>query len=194
MNLSERVEKLEKAVEDIHEDITDVWSDMRDDMTKGFEDIQNSINTKFDGIQTDLGVMKGAHAEAVTTRNPSLIADGLGYQFVSVIAREVLLGYGNLARDRGESSGDVESFKKADLVMLALDQGDPRYLAVEASYTVHRRDVDRVVRNASYLQEYTGIQSVGVVSGKEMMEDVEDYAAENNVRLYHLTDKDLQPD
>ena len=198
MSLEDRVDKLEKDVEDIHEDVTDVWTDLRDDMNKGFkalgEDIGQRMDTKLDGIQSDLNMMKGAHAEAVTTRDPSLIADKLDYQFVSVLAREVLLGYGNLAKSQAKTPNDVESFKKADLVMLAQDQKGPLYLAVEASFTVHRRDVERVIRNAAYLQEFTGIRAVGVVSGKEMMPDAAEYAANNDVKWYELTDKDIQPD
>ena len=190
MNLENRVEKLEKNVDGIHEDI----ADLRDDMIKGFRDIGQRMDTKLDGIQSDLNMMKGVHAEAVTTRDPSLIADKLGYQFVSVLAREVLLGYGNVAKSQDKNPNDVESFKKADLVMLAQDHEGPLYLAVEASFTVHRRDVKRAIRNAAYLQEFTGIRAVGVVSGEEMMPDAAECAANNDVKWYELTDKDIQPE
>ncbi len=195
MKLSDRVEKLEKDVEDIHEDINEAWTDLHGDMKEGFKEIRESIDNKLGGIRDDLSVMKGAHARTETLRDSSLLADRLGYQLISPVQREVLIGFGNLAKDQGRCEGDVESFKRIDAVLLVQDSsGNPHYLVVEASYTVQEGDVERVIRNAQYLEDHTGIKSVPVVAGKQGMVDALELAAENGVEWYQLTNRDLQPD
>ena len=53
----------------------------------------------------------------------------------------IILGFSRLAASYNEPADDVKSFQQADLILyVSDDQGNPRYLAIEASFTVAGRD------------------------------------------------------
>ncbi len=160
----------------------------------GLSDNYDNLNVKIDGMKNDLDMIKGAHATNETVRKPARVADGLGYQFVHELPEATLLEYGRQARDKGKDKNEVESFKNADLVMMVQDaKHHPHYLAVEASYTVGADDIRRAKRTANYLEELTGILSVPVVAGVELMPEVEGRVDNGEVRWYQIPKGDLQP-
>ena len=128
-----------------------------------------ATDRRFEKIERDLGYLKGGHAVTVAQRDAILIADDMGYQLVSQLPREILIGFSKMARDSGKLVSDVDSFRKADLVILARDgNGYPAYLAVEASFTVDGRDIQRARRNAEYLHEFTGLPARAAVAGVDI--------------------------
>jgi len=142
-----------------------------------------------------LAYLRGAHAINAAQRNASLIADDMGYQMILQLPREEMIGFSNMARGVGKPEGDVKSFREADLVLLARDDsGHPSYIAVEASYTVSGRDIQRARRNAEYLQELTGLPAKGVVAGVEIAPGREQNAITDGVHCYHIPVRDLESD
>ena len=92
-------------------------------------------------------------------------------------------------------SDDVKSFQQADLVLyVSDDEGRPRYLAIEASFTVAGRDIDRAVRNANYLKQYTGLQADPVVAGVEVLSDAQARIDKGEAWLHRIERRDIQPD
>lgn len=177
------------------------WDGLMDEMRKGFHNLQvsfdqklDSLNGKIDGMKIDLDMIKGAHATNETVRKPARVADGLGYQFVYELPEATLLEYGRQARDKGKDKSEVESFKNADLVMMVQNaEHHPHYLAVEASYTVGADDIRRAKRTANYLKELTGIPSVPVVAGVELMPKLKGRVDSGEVLWYKIPKGDLQP-
>ena len=124
-----------------------------------------------------------------------LVADALDCQLISEVPRGIILGFSRVAANDHVPSDDVKSFQHADLVLyVSDDQGSPRYLAIEASFTVANRDIDRAVRNASYLTQYTGLRADPVVAGVEVLPETQARIDEREACLYRIERRDLQPD
>ena len=153
------------------------------------------IDERFDKIDIHLGYLRGAHAANAARRNASLIADDMGYQVISRLPREELIGFSNMAGDAAKPENDVRSFREADLVLLVRDgAGQPAYLAVEASFSVAGKDINRAKRNAEYLHEFTGLPAKGAVAGVDITPGRAKYASDNGVYCYHIPVKDLESD
>ena len=153
------------------------------------------MDRRIERMDRHLGYLRGAHAADAARRNASLIADDMGYQVIVALPREELIGFAKMARDGGKPSGEVDSFRNADLVMLVRDdKGHPAYIAVEASFTVESRDISRTKRNAEYLHEFTGLPARGAVAGVEISAGRQRNADADGVYCYLIPVKDLQAD
>ena len=125
--------------------------------------------------------------------NLARIADSFGFRLIGEVPQPTVLAWARLARDQGASEGDAESFRNADMVInVQDDQGQPGYMALEASFTVQTGDVRRAVRNAGYLQEYTGLPARAAVAGVNVMEDAQSELDSQGVLLYRINAGELQ--
>lgn len=166
-----------------------------DSLTAKVDSLTTELNTKVDGIRQDLGEVRGGHARSAVLRNAALIAHGLDCRLISEVPQGIILGFSRMAERNNEPVGDVKSFQQADLVLyVSDDQGSPRYLAIEASFTIAGRDVDRAVRNATYLNQYTGLRADPVVAGVEVLPEAQLRIDQGDARLYRIERRDLQPD
>ena len=142
-----------------------------------------------------LGYLRGAHASNAARRDADLIADDMGYQLVNQLPRGMLISFANMARASGKHENDVRSFREADLIMLVRDaDGQPAYVAVEASFTVAARDIERARRNAEYLHEFTGLKAVAAVAGVEITRGQRRNASAAGVHCYTIPARDLEAD
>ena len=154
----------------------------------------DGTNKKLDGLMDDIGLVKGGHARNETIRNASLIAHRLGYQFISELRQEALIGFAELAKANGVADNEAESFAKADLVMIAQDANNqPGYIAVEVSFTISDNDVRRAVRNAEYLHKYTGIRAHAAVAGVDILSDAKQQVDSGKVHWYEIPKREIQP-
>ncbi len=153
-----------------------------------------ATNVKLDGLKDDIGLVKGGHARNELRHKASLVADDLGYQLISELPQGALAAFAKVAVANGVPANEVESFRNADMVMMVQDStNQPGYVAVEVSYTVNTNDVRRAKRNASYLEQYTGIRSHPVVAGVDIMPEAQREAADSNVYWYKILARDIQP-
>lgn len=142
-----------------------------------------------------LGYLRGAHASNAARRDADLIAEDMGYQLVNQLPRGMLISFANMARASGKHENDVRSFREADLIMLVRDaDGQPAYVAVEASFTVAARDIERARRNAEYLHEFTGLKAVAAVAGVEITRGQHRNASAAGVHCYTIPARDLEAD
>ena len=142
-----------------------------------------------------LGYLRGAHASNTARRDADLIADDMGYQLVNQLSRGMLISFANMARASGKHENDVRSFREADLIMLVRDaDGQPAYVAVEASFTVAARDIERARRNAEYLHEFTGLKAMAAVAGVEITSGQHRNASAAGVHCYTIPARDLEAD
>lgn len=169
--------------------------DRTDERLAKIDDRLDRSDERFDKMEQHLGYLRGAHAANATRRNASLIADDMGYQVISLLPREELIGFAKVAHDAGKSENDVRSFREADLVMLVRDSnGQPAYIAVEASFTVESTDIKRAKRNAEYLAEFTGLPAEAVVAGVDISSGREQNAVADGVSCYRIPTRDLEAD
>ena len=189
-----RIDAVLEAVVSLREEQDAVNAAVRERLSKIDERLDRS-DARFDKIETHLGYLRGAHASNTARRNASLIADDMGYQVITILPREELIGFAKIAQDSGKLYDDVQSFRQADLVMLARDSnGQPAYIAVEDSFTVANTDIRRAKRNADYLAEFTGVPSKGAVAGVDIPSGREKNAKDHGIYCYRIPVRDLEAD
>ena len=119
-------------------------------------------------METDIGKVKGIGAQIRAEQTIAVIADELElFNPVQVPTAELVKFAHQLKLDRSARS----SFIRADLVFLAQDaHQSPIYCAVEVSWTVAHRDLQRARRNAELLKQATGTTAQAVVAGERYEE------------------------
>ena len=126
-------------------------------------------------LKADLRSLNGFMALDVGLKEIPLIAYGMGCDYIRLLERVELI---NMARDADTSdiAEDVlDSFMHADAVAETTDEeGRTRYLAVEISFTSHKRDVDMAIRNARFLTRFTGVPASAAVASFQMSDEIQD--------------------
>ena len=142
-------------------------------MLETIADFAKSVDRRFDKmderltrIMNDIGFLKGGYARSYGIRRAYDISRSMGLRRVRDMTREELSEMINANDTSGLPPGEVESFRKADLVMEAVDaQDNPCYIAVEISFTADLRDTGRAFRNAQWLEKFTGRKAYAAVAG-----------------------------
>ena len=174
--------------------VSDFIAEQREFNAK-FSDFMDANNGKLDGIKNDIGEVKGGHARSAMLSNAALIADALDCQLIAEVPRGVLLGFAQVAEVDGQPRNEVESFKNADMVLHVMNASNhPCYIAVEASFTVAGHDVSRAARNAGYMYKYTGLPSLAVVAGVDVLQDAQELIDQGGAQLFRIQRRELQPE
>lgn len=158
---------------------------------------QREANTRVDGrlqdITDDIGVLKGNAVISATRDNAETIPSLLDLEYVNILVRSALIAL--LRQLPGIDKGHWISFYRADLMLQAVDaDGATHYVAVEASYTADRRDTDRALRNADYLQRCTGCPAHAVIASIKNDREVQLLVEDGTVHWHQLTREDLNPE
>ena len=167
-------------------------SDLNDDVTG----LKSEIDDRFEGLANNIGQIKGGHAYLMATQKPELVAESLGYYYERIVSPSELIDMTRELPDVIPSTGDRESFLNADLVLKVKDKDEKltNYLAVEISYTGQQRDVARAIRNAGYLQRFTGRPAYAAVASVEI-DGATQMELDRGAILWHrINAADLQPD
>ena len=149
-----------------------------------------NLQERADRAENDMGALKGDFARTRTVQDAPGIASDMGLEFVRTHSTRELgdMAADALPRDAGRS------FRNADLVTLATDGTDTRYIAMEVSFTANLRDCDRAIRNAGLITRFTGKEAqaavVSVRNDREAMEAVESGA----VYWHPLEDRTPSPE
>ncbi|MCY4581014.1 MAG: hypothetical protein OXD31_18470 [Chloroflexi bacterium] len=147
---------------------------------------------RLDGIGGNVSDLKGHHTIQDARTNAAFIAGEMELEWIRTLEQvDVLRIWQAAERDRltgGISRNDRRSFLHSDIVIDALDsQGNECFIAVEVSYTVQARDIERAIRNASYLARFTGKPSYMAVTGVSKLEEVNDTISEENPQAFDDT-------
>lgn len=119
---------------------------------------------RFERMERDLGDIKGYYAESRPGHTMAAICDELGFDEIRTVSPTELLP---IARRLSLSPSQRRSFRAADLVFIAQDAaGSQTWFAVEISWTVGQRDIDRARRNAELLSQDLGRPAQAVVVGQ----------------------------
>ncbi len=133
----------------------------------------DTVDARFDAVdatiqklRNDMGPLKAAHARSAALRDSIAIARGLGLRRRRIFAEEDFWNLTDAADTTGIPLNDLESFRRADLIIEATDKnGEICYIAVEISFTANGRDTTRAIRNADFLTQFTGKRSYAAVAG-----------------------------
>jgi len=127
-----------------------------------FESVENSIQK----LRNEVAPIKAAHARNAAIEDALAIAGDLGLRQAKTLTREEIWEISESADTSDISTGDLRSFRRADLILEAADNdGEACYIAVEVSFTANGRDTDRAIRNAEFLGRFTGKRSIAAVAG-----------------------------
>lgn len=146
-------------------------------------------DSRFDRMESDLGVLKGAHARSVTVEQADLLVEAMGLIYRRTFAREDVRALINAVDTSDIPRNELASFRLADLIVEAEDpEGETCYVAVEVSFTVNGRDTARAVRNAGFLERFTGRPARAAIAGERMDDRIQDRVAAGEV-FWHQLDR-----
>ena len=183
--LTESLSELDKFVRTFAVGTTESWKDLRTSV--------DGLTARIDGLRDDIALVKGGHARNAMRQNLSRIADEFGLEFISEVPQAAIIGFSKVATAQGEAANEAESFRNADMVINVRDaNGQPGYVALEASFTVNGNDVRRSVRNAVYLHQYTGLPCYAAVAGVEVLPDARETIDNGQVWFYRIPARELQ--
>lgn len=157
-------------------------------------DFVAATNRQFQSIRDDLGVLKGAHARNAAERNLGLIARSMGLRQRRVLDGGELF---DLASAAGADMSDdaIQSYVQADLVFEAENgQGATEYVAVEVSYTANGRDTARAMRNAGFLNRFTGTACRPAVASLRIDERIAELVESGRIAWYRMPRRVLESD
>lgn len=193
--LESRVSRLEDAYENLatkddladlesrmatKEDLSDLESRMatKDDLERFAtkEDLEPlATKSEVEQLRIDIGPLKAAHVRNETIMEAPLIAQDMGFKLVRILELQERMELTDGQDLSGISRGDLRSFHRADLVMRVTDpQVQEAYITVEMSYTADDRDTTRAVRNAEYLERFTGRPARAAIAGLRRDRRIED--------------------
>ena len=189
--VNDRLDQVNDRLDQLTESVNDRFAQAND----RFERQMESVNRRFDRIEIDLGILKGHYARESALRASADIALSLGLRRVRDLGVEDLYDLLVAADTSDLARGEMESFRRADLVMEARDaDGETVYIAVEVSFTANGRDTNRAIRNAQWLSDFTGKDSRAVVAGVRRDNRLEESIAAGEVIWYQLDASDMEPE
>lgn len=188
--LESRVSRLEDAYENLatKDDLADLESRMatKEDLADLEERMTARMATKDDleqlatknevnQLRVDFGPIKAAYVSDKAKSEALFIAQDMGFDYVRTLNPVDIFALTKGKDLSGISRGDLRSFHRADLVVQVIDpQGQESYIAVEMSYTADERDTTRAIRNAEYLERFTGRPARATIAGLRRDRRVED--------------------
>ena len=143
-------------------------------------------------LEASIGELKGERVERVVKRHFVDISSAMGYQCTGTISKDERM---EMVRNHNAwdiPEGDRRSFYNADLVIRVEDMASAtHYIVVEASYTADRRDTDRAIRNAKFLNRFTGCPVHAAVASLRNDHAIDSLVMDGSVFWYQLTKQDL---
>jgi hypothetical protein len=127
-----------------------------------FQTVDNSIQK----LRDDIAPLKAAHARNAAIDDAIAIASDLGLRRTKNLTRDEVWELTESVDTSGIPTNELRSFRRADLIVEATDKNDEVcYVAVEISFTANGRDTVRAIRNAEYLNRFTGKRTYAAVAG-----------------------------
>ena len=153
----------------------------------------DAVDSTFQKMRNDMGPLKAAHARSAALRDGIAIARGLGLRRTRIFAEEDFWNLTDAADTTGIPPNDLESFRRADLIMEATDKnGEICYIAVEVSFTANGRDTSRAIRNAEFLTRFTGKRSYAAVAGLNQDNRIQESFQSDEVFWHQLDPHQLE--
>ena len=145
---------------------TEVANRRFDTLEAQIDTLEAQIDKRFNRLEADVGQIKGILARNAALEDAALIAREMDLRRMKTLSPEDLWDLVDAADTSDISTSDLRSFRRADLVMEAIDPAEETcYVAVEISFTVNGRDTARAIRNAGFLTRFTQRRAHAAVAG-----------------------------
>ncbi len=151
------------------------------------------LEARQDRMQDDLGWIKGHIIYNIVRNDAGQIAREMGFVLERSLVRGDLMRLTERQDVFDLPRGTLRSFHRADLMMQVADEeGGQYYIAVEASFTVNRRDSRRAIRNAELMTRFTGLPAVAAVAGVRYDWELKDRIEFDQLYWYEIPSEDLE--
>ena len=164
------------------------------DEQRQFNDEQRQFNqnsfARFDRMESDSSRLKEDYTRREMAEAAEFIPLDMGLRYERRMTRGELAQIALTAAAGKALTGDLRSFRDADLVIIASDTIGTRYLAVEVSYTADQRDTGRAIRNALILTEHTGLPSIAVIASARNTQEVQQEIDSGQVYWHQIADRE----
>ena len=159
----------------------------------GVEGRLETVESGLNALRNDVAPLKAAHARNAAIEDATGIARSFGLRRIRTLTQDDLWDLTDSIHASDVPSNELESFRRADLIMEATDEtGKPCYIAVEISFTVNGRDTDRAIRNAGFLTKWTGRPARAVVAGFRRDNRIQSRIESGDVSWHQLDAEDLE--
>ena len=149
---------------------------------------QNAL-ARLGRMEGDISTLKGNYAVALAIERAELIAVECGLQYVRNMTRVELTKIAMDATGGQSLAGEWMSFREADLVIMASENAETKYLAVEVSYTAGPEDTRRALRNARILEDQTGHPARAVIASTRNTYEVQAEVDSGQVYWHFLPER-----
>ncbi len=155
----------------------------------------NRTDARFGRLGGDLSNMKDEYSISKTSRDAEGIAHDMGFKFVRTLSISELLALVTSSDTAGLATGDLRSFRLADLVIEATDENNAtNYIAMEVSYTADERDTSRAIRNAGFLTRFTGYPAHAAIASIRNDRETQDLVDGGQIYWYEMEDTVPRPE
>ncbi|MEJ5173323.1 MAG: cell division protein ZapB [Hydrogenothermaceae bacterium] len=197
--LETKVDKIESDVEVLKQDVTVLKQDvnvlkqdvavLKQDVAVLKQDVEilkQDVNT----LKKDMNYMKGEFGRFKGKDFERTVKEKYPAYFGKVVRKSKLIGWEKLAEliDDSEEEGVISEKERNDLFDLDFviygelkESKKPVYLAVEATYSLYRDDIDRALSRADSLYKILKTEVIPTVVYVESSEDLEGYASDKGV-------------
>ena len=159
----------------------------------GVEGRLETVESGLNALRNDVAPLKAAHARNAAIEDALEIAESVGLRYTKSLTRKDLWDITYSVDTSGVPPNELESFRRADLIMEATDEaGESSYIAVEISFTVNGRDTDRAIRNTAFLTKWTGRPARAVVAGFRRDNRIQSRIESGDVSWHQLDAEDLE--
>ena len=152
-----------------------------DKVETGIEIVETSLKK----LREDIAPIKGEYTERMARDQIEDIAERaakkfrLGYEFGRILGGRFVTQMIRKEKARGISREDIKSFRLADIIFQATESGKAGYqreyyIAIEVSYSVDERDVERAKRNAKIMELFEDKKCIPAVVGIILPKERED--------------------
>ena len=154
------------------------------------KDFNSNNLARLDRMEGGSGTLKGYWARNTAVSDAAGIAHDMGLEFVRTLTAGDLMEMpgDQLEQDTGRS------FRRADLVIEAIKDGAPQYVALKVSYTADQRDSGRAIRNAGLLTQFTGRPATAGVASVRNTHEVEQLVESGELYWHPLEDRTPAPE
>ena len=152
-----------------------------------------TVNGSIQKLRDDIAPLKAAHARNAAIDDAIAIASDLGLRRTKNLTRDEVWELTESVDTSGIPTNELRSFRRADLIVEATDKNDEVcYVAVEISFTANGRDTIRAIRNAEFLNRFTGRRSYAAVAGLSRDNRVYEVFESGKVFWYQLDPDHLE--
>ena len=149
------------------------------------------VETRLEQITDDMGIIKGYHARSVIIEEAPGIANDMGLEYIRTLTRAELTRMAQEMAGGYALTGELRSFRRADLIMETKNGDETLYIAMEISFTADQRDTTRAQRNARFLSSLTGSSTQAAIASVKNDHAVEELIASGAIYWYPIEERDI---